>query len=422
MPYGSSAGATDAELASAVAGLVGSATSASDTFGEVEALLSGKASAASLSSHIANVSNPHAVTKTQVGLSAVDNTADASKPISTAQQAALDLKAALASPTFTGTVGGITKSMVGLGSVDNTADASKPVSTAQAAADSTVASNASSALSSHTANVANPHAVTATQVGLSNATNTSDANKPVSTAQQAALDLKAALASPTFTGTVGGITKSMVGLGSVDNTADTAKPVSTAQQTALNLKADLAGPTFTGTPAAPTAAAATNTTQLATTAFATAADAALISDTAYDATSWNGVIAVAPSKNAVRDQMELVRLKTIGIVIDGGAAVPSTGIKGYILFPVAGTIIGWRIIGDVTGSAVVDVQKIAYGATLPTASIAASAKPTLTSAKVNKDDTLTGWTTAITADDLFAFVLNSISTITKLTVELVVRV
>jgi len=55
------------------------------------------------------------------------------------------------------------------------------------------------------------------------------------------------IASPTFTGTVAGITKSMVGLGSVDNTADTAKPVSTAQQTALDLKAPLAGPTFTGT-------------------------------------------------------------------------------------------------------------------------------------------------------------------------------
>ena len=43
---------------------------------------------------------------------------------------ALAAKAPLASPTFTGTVGGITKAMVGLGSVDNTADVAKPVSTA----------------------------------------------------------------------------------------------------------------------------------------------------------------------------------------------------------------------------------------------------------------------------------------------------
>jgi hypothetical protein len=35
-----------------------------------------------------------------------------------------------------------------------------------------------------------------------------------------------------------------------------------------------------------------------------AAIAAKVSDTAYDATSWNGVTTVAPSKNAVRDQLE----------------------------------------------------------------------------------------------------------------------
>jgi hypothetical protein len=40
---------------------------------------------------------------------------------------------------------------------------------------------------------------------------------------------------------------------------------------AIATKADLASPTFTGTPAAPTASSGTNTTQLATTAFVTAA-------------------------------------------------------------------------------------------------------------------------------------------------------
>jgi trimeric autotransporter adhesin len=54
------------------------------------------------------------------------------------------------------------------------------------------------------------------------------------------------LNSPTFTGTVTGMVKGDVGLGSVDDTADTAKPVSTAQQTALDLKANVASPTFTG--------------------------------------------------------------------------------------------------------------------------------------------------------------------------------
>lgn len=123
--------------------------------------------------------------------------------------------APLNSPTFTGTVGGITKGMVGLPNVDNT----------------------------------------------------SDSNKPVSNAQQTALDLKANIASPTFTGTVSGITKSMVGLSNVDNTSDINKPVSTAQQTALNLKANLASPSLTGTPLSTTPAVGTNTTQIATAAM-----------------------------------------------------------------------------------------------------------------------------------------------------------
>lgn len=77
---------------------------------------------------------PAGLTKAAVGLGSVDNTSDAAKPISTATQTALNLKAPLASPAFTGTPTGITKAHVGLGNVDNTSDANKPVSTAQAAA------------------------------------------------------------------------------------------------------------------------------------------------------------------------------------------------------------------------------------------------------------------------------------------------
>ena len=83
-----------------------------------------------------------------------------------------------------------------------------------------------------------PTGITKSDVGLANVDNTTDAGKPVSTATQTALDLKAPLASPTFTGTVAGITSTMVGLGNVDNTSDASKPVSTATQTALDLKVD----------------------------------------------------------------------------------------------------------------------------------------------------------------------------------------
>ena len=46
-----------------------------------------------MGAHKASTSNPHGVTKAQVGLGNVDNTSDANKPISTAMQTALDLKA-----------------------------------------------------------------------------------------------------------------------------------------------------------------------------------------------------------------------------------------------------------------------------------------------------------------------------------------
>jgi hypothetical protein len=53
-----------------------------------------------------------------------------------------------------------------------------------------------------------------------------------------AINLKANIESPTFTGTVKGITKAMVGLANADNTSDLNKPISTATQAALDLKAN----------------------------------------------------------------------------------------------------------------------------------------------------------------------------------------
>ena len=50
------------------------------------------------------------------------------------------------------------------------------------------------------------------------------------------LALKAPINNPSFTGTVTGVTKAMVDLGNVDNTSDMNKPVSSAAQTALDLK------------------------------------------------------------------------------------------------------------------------------------------------------------------------------------------
>jgi hypothetical protein len=146
------------------------------------------------------ITTPAGLVKSDVGLGNVDNTTDANKPVSTATQTALDLKAPKADPTFTGTVSGITKAMVGLGNVDDTADTAKPVSTAQATAIATAKSEAIADATSQ---------VNALLTGAPAALNTldelaaalgDDAN--FATTVTTALGNKAPLASPTFTGTV----------------------------------------------------------------------------------------------------------------------------------------------------------------------------------------------------------------------------
>ena len=76
-------------------------------------------------------------------------------------------------------------------------------------------------------------------------------NTAVSDADIASLAGTETLTNKTLTSPVintpTGITKSDVGLANVDNTTDANKPVSTATQTALDLKANLAGPALTGT-------------------------------------------------------------------------------------------------------------------------------------------------------------------------------
>lgn len=63
-------------------------------------------------SHASNASNPHSVTKTQVGLSNVDNTSDANKPISTATQTALDTK--MTASAYTGAFGNLNTPLLNL--------------------------------------------------------------------------------------------------------------------------------------------------------------------------------------------------------------------------------------------------------------------------------------------------------------------
>jgi len=89
--------------------------------------------------------------------------------------------------------------------------------------------------------------------------------------------------NPTMNGTVA------VGTGTTVARADHVHPIDTS-------RAPLASPTFTGVPAAPTAAAGTNTTQLATTAFVTTADN--LKANLSGATFTGQVLGISPTSSA----------------------------------------------------------------------------------------------------------------------------
>jgi hypothetical protein len=234
--------------------------------------------------------------------------------------------ATLASPTFTGTV-----------TIPEGASISGFAPLANATFTGTITLPATTAIGN----------VTATEIGYVDG---------VTSAIQTQIDLKAPLANPTFTGTVAGITKSMISLGNVDNTADTAKPVSTAQQTALDLKSNIASPTFTGIPTAPTANAATNTTQIATTAFVRAEVAALV-NSAPGTLDTLGEIATSLANNA---SLSTTLTDAIGLK----APLASPTFTGTVTLP-TGTVTSAMILdgtianADISATAAIDQGKIA---------------------------------------------------------------
>lgn len=111
-----------------------------------------------LIAHKNDTDNPHNVSKYQIGLSNVDNTSDLTKPISLAVQALFDSLDAELEEKFN--------------DINDDID------------------DVDSKIDTHISNNSNPHSVTKSQVGLGNVDNTSDINKPISTATQNALNNK----------------------------------------------------------------------------------------------------------------------------------------------------------------------------------------------------------------------------------------
>jgi len=216
-------------------------------------------------------------------------------------QTQLDAKAPLASPTFTGNVGGITKAHVGLDNVDNIADLLKPISTAtQTALDAKLASATAATTYETITNVALKAPLagptftgtvtlpSTTSIGLVDSTELGYING-VTASIQTQLDGKQAVVanvsdveigyldgvtSPIQTqlnnkqAVVANVSDTEIGyLDGVTSAIQTQLDAKLASATAASTYAPLASPALTGTPTATLAVTGTNTTQIATTSF-----------------------------------------------------------------------------------------------------------------------------------------------------------
>ncbi len=111
---------------------------------------------------------------------------------------------------------------------------------------------------------------------------------------------------------------------------------------------------------------------------------------------------------------------TFGVTIDGMGSVITVGQKGYFQVPYAGTITGWSLLSDQSGTCVVDIWKLNNAIPTSGNSITASAKPTLTSAQLSASTAVGTWTSAIAANDVFGYNVNSATGMTR--VSLVVDI
>jgi hypothetical protein len=187
------------------------------------------------------INTPTGITKSDVGLANVDNTTDANKPVSTATQTALDLKAPLASPTFTGTVtlpsGTVTSTMIADGTIaDADINASAAIALSKLATDPLARANHTGSQTASTISDFNEAAQDAIGGILGTGLTYNDASNTI-TVDSTNIQLR-----------VTGVTDTEIGyLDGVTSAIQTQMDAKLASATASTTYAPLAAPAFTGT-------------------------------------------------------------------------------------------------------------------------------------------------------------------------------
>ena len=263
-------------------------------FESVDADIQAKADISSLTSHTSNTSNPHGVTKSQVGLGNVDNTSDANKPVSTAQanaiadakKAGTDAQSNLTTHNTSLTahndirelITGLTNRLNALADSDDTtldqmSEIVAYIKNNKSLIDGVTTSkvNVSDIIDNLTTNVSNKPLSAARGVVINGLIDT------LQTAVNGKVDSSTLTSHTSNTSNPHGVTLSQLGVTATTTELNYVSGVTSDIQTQLDGKANsdhthstyasLASPEFIGVPTAPTAAVGTNTTQIATTEF-----------------------------------------------------------------------------------------------------------------------------------------------------------
>lgn len=117
---------------------------------------------------------------------------------------------------------------------------------------------------------------------------------------------------------------------------------------------------------------------------------------------------------------------SIEFLIDGAGGNIASKVWGYLIVPFDATLTSATMLGDQSGSIIMNVWKCTYaqfdaGSTHPVAgdSITGGNPPTITASTKSQNTTLTGWTTSLDEGDVLAFQVPSVSTsITRVTLSL----
>jgi hypothetical protein len=108
------------------------------------------------------------------------------------------------------------------------------------------------------------------------------------------------------------------------------------------------------------------------------------------------------------------KIRQMGFAFDGGGAVLSGTMTRCSMFPGGGTITGWYIEGDQSGSATFGVRSTAFGSYTGIAGYAGYADvtgggtaPSITAAAQASSTALTGWVTTWTGGDIMCVQMTS---------------